>query len=114
MICNWTENGDSEPGEIWRVVRQGCLLFTLLFSIYAEMMMIEAMEDAKEGIRIRGELLKCFKFTDDQEMVPQTEKVLQTIMGAINKNGKECNMKINVKKTKMMRVCRKGCKTRRR
>ena len=40
-----TENRDSEPGEIGRGVRQGCLLSLLLFSIYKEMMMIEAMAD---------------------------------------------------------------------
>ena len=33
-----TENVDSEPGEIRRGVRQGCLLYLLFFSIYAEMM----------------------------------------------------------------------------
>ena len=33
-----TENADSEPGEIGRRVRQGCLLSPLLFPIYAEIM----------------------------------------------------------------------------
>ena len=45
-----TENGDSEPGEIGRGVRQGCLLSPLFFSINAEMMMIEAIEDVEEGL----------------------------------------------------------------
>ena len=105
-----TENGDSEPGEIGRGVRQGCLLSPLLFSIYAEMMMIEAMEDVEEGVRVGGELLKDVKFADDQGMVAQTEKGLQTIMDALSKTGKEYDMKINVKKTKVMRVCRNGSK----
>ena len=42
-----TFNGDSETGEIRREVRQGCLISPLLCSIYAEMMMIEAMEDVE-------------------------------------------------------------------
>ena len=91
-----TENGDSEPGEIGRGVRQGCLLSPLLFSIYAEMMMIEAMEGVKEGVRIEGELLKNVKFADDHVMQAHTEKGLQTIMNALSKTGKDYDIKINV------------------
>ena len=59
-------------------------------------MMKEAMEDV---------LLKDVKFADDQGMMAQTEKGLQTIMDAMSKTGKENDMKINLKKTKVMRVC---------
>ena len=38
------ENGDSVSGEIGRVVSQGFILSPLLFSIYAEMVMIEVKE----------------------------------------------------------------------
>ena len=44
MLCNRIENWDSEPGEIGRGIRQGWLLSPFLFSIYAQMMMIEAMD----------------------------------------------------------------------
>ena len=74
------------------------------------MVMIEAMEDVEEGVRVGGELLKDVKFADDQGMVAQTEKGLQTIMDALSKTGKEYDMKINVKKTKVMRVCKNGSK----
>ena len=52
------ENGDSERGEIGSEVKRRCLLSPLLFSIYAEMMMKEAMEGVKEGVRVGGELIK--------------------------------------------------------
>ena len=83
-------------------------IISSLISIYAEMMIIEAMEDMEEGVRVGGELLKDVKFADDQGMVTKTEKELQTTMNAQRKTGKEYDTKINVKNTKVMRVCRNG------
>ena len=40
-------DGDSDPGTIGRGVRLGCPLSSLLFSISAEVMMIEALENVK-------------------------------------------------------------------
>ena len=39
------------------------------FILYAEIMMIEAMEVVEEGVRVDGELLKVVEFVDDQRMV---------------------------------------------
>ena len=46
----------SEEGEIGHGVRQGCCMSPLLFNIYAEAMMAEAMEGVEEGIKIGGQL----------------------------------------------------------
>ena len=56
--------GESEPGVIGRGVRQGCPLSPLLFAIYAEAMMIEAMEDVDEGVKVGGKLMKDVRFGD--------------------------------------------------
>ena len=78
----------------------------ILFSVYAEMMIIEVMEDVEKGVRVGGELLKDVKFADDQVMVSQMENGLQTIMDSLSKTGKMYDIKINLKKTKVIRVCR--------
>ena len=92
--------GLSEPGEIGRGVRQGCLLSPLLFSLYVEMMMEEALEGSVEGVKVGGYLLRDVRFADDQGMVANTEKGLQKIMDRLNDTAKAFDMKINVDKTK--------------
>ena len=94
--------GESDSGIIGRGVRQGCPLYPLLFSIYAEMMMKETLENVEEGIRVGGELIKDVKYADDQGMVANTEAGLQSLMDSLNTTAKHYDMKINIKKTKAM------------
>ena len=74
----------SEEGEIGRGVRQGCCMSPLLFNIYGEAMMVEAMEGIEEGIKIEGKLLKDVRFADDQGMIAGSEVGLQKIMNGLN------------------------------
>ena len=97
---------ESEPDIAGRV-RQGCPQSVLLFSIYSEMMMAEALEDVEEGVKVGGKLIKDIKFADDQGIIASTEKGLQQLMDQLNSTAKDYNMKLNVKKTKTMLVSRK-------
>src|SRR6476469_2531471 len=76
----------------------------LLFSIYAEMMMKETLENVEEGIRVGGELIKDVKYADAQGMVADTEAGLHSLMDSLNTTVKHYDMKINIKKTKAMGV----------
>jgi hypothetical protein len=97
-------DGESGSGIVGRGVRQGCLLSPLLFAIYAEKMMIEAMENVKDGVKVGGQLLKDVRFADDQGMVAGTMKGLQRMMDALHETAAKYDMKINIKKTKTMVV----------
>ena len=66
------------------------------------------MEGIDEGIKIGGKLLKDVRFADDQVMVAESEVGLQKIMDGLNATALKYGMKINIKKTKVMRVCREG------
>ena len=69
--------------------------------------MIEAMEDIDEGVKVGGKPLKDIRFADDQAMVADSEKGLQVIMDKLVEVGRKYDMKINVKKTKTMRISRR-------
>ena len=46
----------------------------LLFSIYAERMVVEILDSVDEGVKVGGSLLKDTRFADGQDMVAETEQ----------------------------------------
>ena len=96
----------TESSEIGRGVRQGCLISPLLFNIYAEAMMREALYDVEDGVKVGGEVLNAVRFADDQAMIAGTEEGLQRIMDNTVRVVESYGMKINTKKTKVMRISR--------
>ena len=70
--------------------------------------MIDAMEEIEEGIKVVGRLVKDACFADDQGMVAASEEGLQKLMDGLHRTAKEYDMKVNIKKTKIMKVSRKG------
>src|SRR6218665_465632 len=101
-------NGYSKPAYIGRGLRQGCPLSPIFFLIYSEMMMIDAMEEIEEGIKVGGKIVKDVRFADDQGMVAGSEEGLQKLMDGLNRTAKEYDTKGNIKKTKVMKGSRKG------
>ena len=70
--------------------------------------MKEAAEDLKQGIQVGGEYISSVRFADDKAIVADSAKGLQLLMTRLNEVTEEYGMKINIKKTKVMVVTKKG------
>ena len=71
-------------------------------------MVVEVLDGVDEGVKVGGSLLKDIRPTGDQGMVAETEQGLQNIMIRLHDVSKQYGMKINIKKTKVMRVSKQG------
>ena len=60
-------------------------------------MLRDALSGVNEGIRVGGHLIKTVRFADDQAALTSSVTGLQLMMGKMQENAGEYDMKINVK-----------------
>ena len=94
----------TDPADIGRGTRQGGILSTIVYNAYSQNMVDEAMVNNNDGILINGERHPSIRFADDKAMISNTNAGLQRIMNDLNETGKRYGMKININKTKVMRI----------
>ena len=96
----WDRNV-SRPFEIQKEVRQGSIISPILFNLYSEFMITEAL-DEMEGVKFNGVNLTNLRYADDAVILAENEENLQKMMESLNNKCKEYGMAINAKKTMVM------------
>ena len=79
----------------------------MLYLIYDEAKLREATDNMETGISVGGRIINTVRYAD-KAVVANSQKGLQQLMDNLNKVTREFGMKINVKKTKVMCISRKG------
>ena len=72
-----TGNETTDWFQIRKGVRQGCILSSCLFNLYAEYIMRNpGMDDAQAGIKIAGRNINNLRYADDTTLMEESEEEL--------------------------------------
>jgi hypothetical protein len=101
----------SDPVQIRRGVRQGCVLSPSLFNVYTDFIFREIEEENTEeetpGIVVGGHIINNLRYADDTALIAGSEEDLQTLVDTIKEESNKYGLNINKKKTQTMVITKK-------
>ena len=97
-----TEFGETDNIDIGKGVRQGCILPPLLFTIYAENIMREALEEWESGISVGGRMVTKLRYADDTTLLAGTNEDLIELVERVRRASEKAGLYLNVGKTKVV------------
>ena len=103
-----TGHGTTDWFQIWKGVRQGCILSPCLFNLYAEYIMRNAgLEEAWAGIKISGRNINNLRYADDTTLIAESKEELiseelKSLLMKMKEESEKVGLKLNIKKTKIM------------
>ncbi|PIK60305.1 hypothetical protein BSL78_02801 [Apostichopus japonicus] len=93
---------NTDEFSLTKCVRQGCIASPYLFVTYTEKAMREAGVE-HFGIKVGGQLNSNYRwYADDTALLEKSVEGIEELTTAVNEAGKGMNLKLNVKKTKLL------------
>ena len=92
--------------KIGKGVRQGCILSSYLFNLYAEYIMWNArLDEAQVEIKTAGRNTNNLRYADDTSLVAEHEEELKRLLMKVKEESEKAGLKLNIHKTKIMASC---------
>ena len=97
-----TRHGTRNRFQIGKGIRQGCILSTCLFNLYAEYIMQSAgLNEAQAGIKIAERNINNLRYADDTALMAESEEELKSLLWKLRGEWKS-GLKLNIQKMKIM------------
>ena len=98
-----TGHGTTDWFQIRKEVRQGCILSSCLFNLYAEYIIQNAgLDEAQAGIKIARRNNNNLTYADDTPLMAKSEEELKSLLMKVKKQSEKVGLKLNSQLTKIM------------
>ena len=94
---------EQETIQIGKGVRQGCILSSCLFNLYAEYIMQNAgLDEAQAGMKIAGRNINNLRYTDHTTLMAESEEELKSLLMKVKEESEKVGLKLNIQKTRIV------------
>ena len=98
-----TGHGTTAWFQIGKGERQGCILSSCLFNLYAVYIMRNAgLEETQAGIKIARRNINNLRYADDTTLTAEREEELKSLLMKVKVESEKVGLKLNIQKTKIM------------
>ena len=98
-----TGHGTTDWFQIGKGVRQGCILSSCLFNLYAECIMRNTgLDETQAGIKIARRNISNLRYADDTTLMAENEEELKSVLMKVKEESEKVGFKLNIQKTKIM------------
>ena len=97
-----TRHETTDRFQIWKGVRQGCILSPCLFNLYAEYIMWNArLDEAQAGIKTAGRNINNLRYSDDTTLMVENRE-LKSLLMKVKQKSEKVGLKLNIQKTNIV------------
>ena len=83
--------------QIWKGVRQDCILSPCLFNFYAEYIMWNSrLDESQVGIKIAERNISNLRYADDTNLMAESEEEIKSLLMKVKHESEKAILKLNI------------------